>query len=207
MDVGGGGVCGPCWSALPDDEPRCPRCAIPSAGVCRPCEQEPPPFSRTACLGDYAGPLARIVAALKFRGLDIAAGPASERLVGASRDLLAGCDAVTPAPSTRRRNRERGYDHARLLAAEVARRARLPLADALERRGDAPPQLALSAAARQLNVAHAFRGVPDRARGKRILLVDDVMTTGATARAAAAALLGAGAAEVRLLVLARTPDA
>lgn len=205
--LGGGGVCAACWAALPAEDPRCPRCALPASGPCRACSADPPPFTAACCLGDYAGALARIVAALKFRGLDIAARPAALRLVTAARRarLLEGLDGVAPAPSTRRRNRDRGYDQARLLAAEVARRASLPLVEALERRGETVAQSALPAAARHRNVAGAFTAVPARARGRRLALVDDVMTTGATLRAASAALLDAGALEVRLLVLARTP--
>ncbi len=205
--LGGGGVCATCWGGLPTEEPRCPRCALPGEGLCRDCLTDPPPFTAASCLGDYGGALARIVAALKFRGLDIAARPAAIRLVAAARRvrLLEGLDGVTPAPSTRRRNRDRGYDQARLLAAEIARRSALPLVEALERRGDATPQSALPATARRGNVAGAFAAIPAKARGKRLVLVDDVMTTGATVRAASSALLDAGALEVRLLVLARTP--
>ncbi|MBK9089030.1 MAG: ComF family protein [Holophagales bacterium] len=113
--------------------------------------------------------------------------------------------AVVPVPSTTRRNRDRGYDPGGLLAEEVARQLGRPLRALLSRVREAPPQSALPAAERRRNVHGAFRSSPS-ARGAHLLLVDDVMTTGATAFEAARTLRAAGAAHVDLLVLARTPE-
>ncbi|HQR47417.1 MAG TPA: phosphoribosyltransferase family protein, partial [Thermoanaerobaculia bacterium] len=131
---------------------------------------------------------------------------AAVRLAAAVRgEGLDGLDAVVPIPSPRRRNRERGYDPAALLGEELARRLDLPLLPALSRVKETPPQSRLTAAERRANVAGAFRARASAA-GRSLLVVDDVLTTGATAFAAAEALRAAGARRVALAVLARTPE-
>lgn len=143
---------------------------------------------------------------MKFQGFDIAAAPAGALLADAVlRSGMDSFDAVVAVPSTRGRNRERGYDPGALLAEEVGRRLSLRLVPALARVRETPPQSALTASMRQSNVAGAFRGRPVAA-GRSFLLVDDVMTTGATAFAAAGALRRAGARRVDLAILARTPE-
>jgi ComF family protein len=209
-DAGGGGFCGACWDAVPRFAPgtTCPRCALPTAGTpCRRCASEPPPVDRAAAVGPYEGVLKRLVAALKFEGHDIVAAPAAARLADTVRaaGLAEDLDGITPVPSTRRRNRDRGYDPAVLLSEELARRLSLRLLPGLRRVRETPPQSALGASERRANVAGAFRAAPSVA-GRSLLLVDDVMTTGATAFAAAAALRSAGARRVALAVLARTPE-
>jgi ComF family protein len=122
-----------------------------------------------------------------------------------ARRVLEEAEVLVPVPLHPRRRRERGFNQADLLAAAVGRRCRLPVAaTALVRRKDTAPQAGLSAAGRRLNVAGAF-GVRRRARiaGRVVVLVDDVLTTGATALACARALNDAGAREVRLLAVAR----
>jgi ComF family protein len=123
----------------------------------------------------------------------------------ALRSLVATSDVLVPVPLHPRRLRERGFNQSALLAEEIGRRAgRLACAEALVRRRDTVPQAGLSAASRRRNVEDAF-AVRRRARvaGRVVTLVDDLVTTGATARACARALRGAGAAEVRLLTVAR----
>jgi ComF family protein len=122
------------------------------------------------------------------------------------RGLDRGPAAIVPIPSTARRNRDRGYDPGALLAEEVARQLGRPLRALLSRVREAPPQSALPAAERRRNVHGVFTSSPS-ARGAHLLLVDDVMTTGATAFEAARTLRAAGATRVDLLVLARTPEA
>jgi ComF family protein len=125
-----------------------------------------------------------------------------EPAVGA---LVATSDVLVPVPLHPRRLRERGFNQSALLAAEVARRARRPCCpDALVRRLDTPPQAGLTAAARRRNVRDAF-AVRRRASiaGRTVTLVDDVLTTGATALECARRLRDAGASEVRLLTVAR----
>ncbi len=147
----------------------------------------------------------RLVHAFKFGGWDILAAPAGRRLAQtARRDGLAGeVDAIVPVVSTRGRNRERGFDPAVLLARETAFRLSLPVRPLLRRVRDTAPQSGLPKDRREENIAGVFASRP--AAGLKLLLLDDVMTTGATAAAAARALRQAGAKSVRLLVLARTP--
>jgi ComF family protein len=208
--VGGGGLCRACWSALPliDADSACSACALPlAAPLCRSCGAAPPPVDRTAAVARYEGVTRRLVHALKFRGHDILAAHAGALMAtsACARGLDEGLDAVVPVPSTSRRNRDRGYDPGSLLAEEVARRLGLPLRPLLSRVREAPPQSSVPAAIRHQNVRGAFAAAP-RTRGLRLLLVDDVMTTGATGFEAARMLRSAGASGVNLLVLARTPE-
>jgi ComF family protein len=120
---------------------------------------------------------------------------------------LADAAAVIPVPLSRGRRRERGYNQAELIARAVAREAGIPLrARALKKTRERPPQAGLSAAARWSNVVSCYHArLPLSLRGKAVLLVDDVLTTGATAEAASRALLMAGAGAVDVLTLARVP--
>ena len=122
----------------------------------------------------------------------------------------AGIELVLPVPLSARRLRERGYNQAALLAARLAARLGLPCeARALVRPGDTAQQHGLPRERRAANVRGAFAVAPRAAgalHGRRVALVDDVMTTGATLAAATHALLDAGAAEVRVWVVARTPE-
>jgi ComF family protein len=128
-------------------------------------------------------------------------------MVQAGRELLPQADAIVPIPLHRLRYWRRKYNQARLLADVVARETGRPVAPGwLERRKATASQVGLTRNERALNVAGAFR-VPQASRaavaGKRILLIDDTITTGATANAAASALLRAGAASVDVLSFAR----
>jgi ComF family protein len=211
VDLGGGGVCRACWASLPvlDAAAACPRCALPAGGgfPCASCRVTPPAVARTAAFGLYAGGLRTLHHAFKFASWDLLASPLGVRLASLARatGVAEEADALVPVPSTRRRNRERGYDPAVLLADETGRRLGTPRRALLSRTRETPPQSSLSAPARRANVEGVFVASP-RARGRVLVLVDDVVTTGATLFAAARALRAAGALEVRALVLARTPD-
>lgn len=205
--MGGGGACGRCWETLPRSGSSCPTCALPGVdGRCADCRREAPPVTRAAAAGTYAGALARIVVAYKFHGFDTLASPAARTMAAAvAREELPAPECLVPIPSTRRRNRERGYDPALLLARALGRRTGWPVHSLLNRVRDDAPQSRLAAAARRSNLVGAFAASPS-AVGRRTLLVDDVSTTGATAFEAARTLLLAGAARVDLVVLARTPE-
>jgi ComF family protein len=110
-------------------------------------------------------------------------------------------DAVAPVPLYWRRRLQRGFNQAELLARELSRRTGIPLVKPLSRVRPTPAQAGLSNSARRQNVARAFRS--QSVQGKRILLIDDVMTTGATAASCALALKQAGARRVALLTVAR----
>lgn len=178
---------------------------------CGDCLHEAPPFAAAVAAVDYAFPWADAVAAFKFaHGLDRAAALAELLAAAVLRDDdAAGVDLLVPVPLAGQRLAERGYNQAWELARRVARRLRRPAsADLLQRWVDTPHVADLPRAMRAAAVHGAFGVTPAGAahlRGCRVALVDDVMTTGATATEATRALLAAGAAEVRLWVLARTP--
>lgn len=180
--------------------PWCARCGAPSrrpADGCRHCPPVPVSGAKAPFLFD--GPIRRAVHRLKFAGWR----PVSEALGLAMADVLeAGADAVTWVPLSERRRANRGYDQALALARVVARRHRLPLVPLLRRTSEtAASQARRAGADRRLAMRGLFeaRGTPP----SRVLLVDDVLTTGATAGACAEQLVAAGALEVSLLTAAR----
>jgi ComF family protein len=184
-----------------------------AAPRCGQCLREPPPFVRTVCAVDYGFPWDALITAFKFHNQVELAGALATRLQEAVRAAGAQheADVVVPVPLSPRRLRERGYNQAWELARRTAAAWALPAqAQALLRTLDTPAQAALLRVQREQNLRNAFH-VPPAARpllaGRRVALVDDVMTTGATLREASAALLRGGAASVQLWVLARTPDA
>ncbi|MBR6890207.1 MAG: ComF family protein [Clostridia bacterium] len=150
----------------------------------------------------YGGPVSGMVHNLKYRSAWQLAGPMARAMVSALSGLQPlQIDGVVPVPMHKKRLRERGRNHSALLAEQVAALMALPQIDALERVRDTAQQALLSDAERQSNLENAFRLVRDVA-GMRLLLVDDVCTTGATANACAAALREGGAASVVLLCYA-----
>lgn len=205
-----GPLCGPCWQAMPRHQTPSCRCGLPlPAGhsTCGRCRRGRQPLAAGVSLGPYEGPLRAVIHELKYRGRRRVAGRLAQMLFEDEqvRALIEGSDILVPVPLHPRRLRERGFNQAALLAGELGRRAGRPCGDrALVRRKDTSPQAGLSAAARHRNVAEAFavrrRGL---VAGRVVTLVDDVLTTGATAHACARVLRDAGAEEVRLLSVAR----
>ncbi|RMH44971.1 MAG: ComF family protein [Deltaproteobacteria bacterium] len=214
--AGRAALCAACELSLYPLGPACPRCAEPLAGAvsvtCRRCTLAPPPFDRVVAPYRFGGELARAIRRFKFAGRpDLARALAPLYVpawaLAAARERI---DVAVPVPLHWRRQARRGYNQAHLLAGEAARVARLPVdAVALRRVRATAPQAGLSAGERAGNVDRAF-AVPDRHRrriaGRRVLLVDDVVTTGATARAAARALVAAGAEGVVVACLARAEN-
>lgn len=220
-------LCRECLGAHVPARARCRRCGLAVGqpeSLCGACLRDPPPFERTVCALDYVFPWDRLIGHLKFqRRLDLAAPLAA--LLG---DALAAADAafaapagpaaqdtaqartvLVPVPLSEDRLAERGFNQAWELARRMARARRLPVAPrALARVFDTPAQAGLTRADRQRNLRNAFAPGPQAAavRGCDVALVDDVMTTGATAVQASATLLRAGARSVQLWVLARTPE-
>jgi len=211
-----GAVCPACWSAVRRFRPPfCHTCGEPVASVrvprCRHCLSRPPPWSAARSIGPYDEPLKAIVHALKYSGRRTLAPALGALLREAGSDVLDDADAVVPVPLHRWRAMRRGFNQ----ADDLARYLGLPVWHALRRVRRGPPQAALGGDRRSTNVQgaftheHPFRSRrrslrPIWASGPRLVLVDDVMTTGATLAACAEALVAAGAAEVRVLTVART---
>lgn len=202
---------------------RCQVCACVAAtgqSVCGRClTQRPwPDIAHCVAAVDYAYPWDALVARLKFHAEPAWAHTMAELLLDRpeARTLLAEADWIAPVPLTRSRLAERGYNQ----AWEIAKALRAagqqrglsvpaPLAEALLRRGDGADQHTLDRQRRWQNLQHAFQPHPAHGRrldGRRVLLVDDVCTTGATLQMAARALRGAGASTVDALVFARTDE-
>ena len=184
---------------------RCARCCEPEIdGLCANCQDAPPSFESASVPFLYGGALAEAVHRFKYEDCPHYAPALAAVAREAARAPLAWCTLVAPVSLHPARVRSRGYDQALLLARALARFAgKSVAARAIERVRDTAPQVGRDRAGREANVRGAFRGVPGKVRGERVLLVDDVLTTGATADAAARALKEAGAAAVRLFALAR----
>lgn len=150
----------------------------------------------------YGGPVADAIRRFKYGDRPELASMLAPFLLEAAVPLGGRVDRVVPVPLHPRRYRSRGYNPSTLLAVPVAKRLAVPLCTRrLRRVRDTPPQAGLSVQARDDNVRGAFAA--SRVRGERVLLIDDVRTTGVTAHACREALGAAGATEVWTLVLAR----
>jgi ComF family protein len=159
-----------------------------------------PPWSRATAVFVYAYPLDRLIAALKYRGVLAYAGFFGDALA-ARVDVRP--DAVVPLPLGRLRQQQRGFNQADEIARRVARACGIPVCRALRRNHDAPAQASSDRRERMRNMRDAFVASPSLA-GKRIAIVDDVLTTGATLAAASRAARRAGADVVAAWVVART---
>lgn len=212
------GICTSCWNkavALKIKLPRCPSCGLPlynfqedSEHLCGNCILQAPPYAGARSFGYYTAELSAIIRGLKFLGRRSLAGLLAPLLADAFYDSWGReeFDLIAPLPLHAKRRRDRGYNQSELLARLLARQVAVPIEnDILQRVRPTLPQVGLSDSQRLENVRGAFRCVkPRRVSNMRILLVDDVMTTGATAASAARALLEGGARQVSILTVART---
>lgn len=183
--------CAGCGSRGP--QRLCPACAAAWPAVAA--------LPGVSAAGAMAGPARRAIHQLKYHGKRRLAPLLTARLLPV---LPPGPWLVVPVPLHPRRRRQRGYNQAALLARALARQGRWAYREALERVKETTPSPGLGKQARQENLAGAFRARAGLA-GQRVLLVDDVLTSGATAEACVAVLLAAGAAEVHVAVVARKP--
>jgi len=175
--------------------------------VCGPCRDGGRAFRQARAGFVYEDDVRLAVHELKFRGRERIAhvlGTLAAAL-WLRPGKLEGYAAVVPVPLSPKRRRERGFDQAELIARAVAKHAAIPLRRRLlVKKKDCPPQTGLSASARRKTVASVYRAsIPRLLRGRGFLVVDDVLTTGATAEAAVRALRRAGAGAVDVLTLAR----
>jgi ComF family protein len=207
-------LCADCAADLPRVPRPCPRCGLPVtlesttvAADCAQCRAAAPPYAGCVVPWLYEFPVSHLVQALKYEGALAHARVLGTLLASEAARLQPGGDAlVVPVPLHPRRLQQRGYNQSHEIARIVARRLRWPLVDgALRRTRDTASQVGLSRTQREQNLRGAFAVEPARVEGRRVVLLDDVLTTGSTAHAAASALRAAGAARVDLLAVARAP--
>jgi ComF family protein len=205
--------------------PTCPGCGVEGAALCPGCRRQlarrldepagapiglavaqPQGLAQLEWCCAYSGPARACLHALKYDGEQRLVTPLSELLAARWRRVGIGGNVLVPVPVHAARRRQRGFDQAELLARGVGRELGLPVATALGRTTKTTAQHSLSRRARATNVGHAFVVTPAgeaQVRGRWVVLIDDVVTTGATLSGCAAALYAAGAAAVSGLALAR----
>ncbi|HEU5457274.1 MAG TPA: phosphoribosyltransferase family protein [Terracidiphilus sp.] len=220
-------ICSACWQEiLPSRNPHCTRCSdaidlsafpltAPAGAVCRTCRLAPPPFERAVAFGPYTGRMRSAIFAFKYQGLRPAARRLGDRLAEAIATLAPEAPPellVIPVPLHRSKFRRRGFNQSALLAEHALHRLRhthprwrLTLAPGLLQRHRATvSQTGLTRHQRRANVRNAFAvPSPQAVKDRDLLVIDDIITTGATARSAARALLNAGARTVYFAALAR----
>lgn len=198
--------CKACDASLPYlNEPHCPICALPTlqGEMCGRCLSHPPIFTHTEVVFGYAFPLDKLIQAMKYgEQLALANGFAKKLAQRIEKNNLP--DFIIPMPLHPARLKERGFNQSLLLAEKVTQELNLKLLpNACQRVRDTPSQSSLKWKERDKNVRNAFHCDVDLT-GKRIALVDDVMTTGASLNALAKVIKKAGAAEIHTWIVART---
>ena len=201
--------------------PICYRCGLPLAlgatgcstssqeapTLCRQCAKTRPPLDVVRAYGTYHGPLKRAIQQLKYSDLRALAAPLAALMSeawSAEPSIYPKTDVIVPVPLHPIRLQERGYNQAALLARELGTRQSLPvIEDVLIRTRATAPQVGLDAQQREANVFGAFHCTTDSLATMRVLLVDDVFTTGSTLKACCAALRDAGVSIVWAYTLAR----
>ena len=208
------GICTACEAELPWLGAHCRICAVPLAAhglICGACQKKPPSFSRVEAPWRYAFPVDNLITRFKHQGQwphgRLLAELLAAHLVHAYDEGLPRPQALLPVPLARRRQRQRGFNQAQMLADWLGASLKLPVQnDWLQRRVDTPAQQGLDAATRKRNLRQAFSlELQAKVAGAHLALVDDVLTTGATAGMLALLLRRAGAVRVDVYCLARTP--
>jgi ComF family protein len=206
-------LCAPCWGAINFIRPPlCDRLGIPlpldtgGTMISAAAIASSPDYNRARAVAAYSGTLRKLIHGFKYSDRHDTRRLFGRWLVAAGAPLIEDADLIVPIPLNRWRLLHRRFNQSAILAYEVGRRASKPVDPlALQRVKATPTQVGLSTLERQKNVAGAFRvaaGHRSRLEGRNVLLIDDVLTTGATCNAAARALKAAGAARVDALALA-----
>ncbi len=203
-------ICADCWQDIQFLEPPwCDICGIPGVnGLCDACATSPPRYGQLRTVALYQTTLQQAIHLFKFEKRKVFARHLVQ-LINAHIPVdcdVATYDFVLPIPIHKKRLRERGFNQATLLAAGIAEAAGVPvLTNTLVRKRHTVAQSSLDREARQQNIVGAFDVLaPDIIRGKRLLVIDDVFTTGATIREAVNELWTVDPAEIDVLTLART---
>lgn len=199
------GVCDGCIDTLPFVRHTCQVCAseLLAAGVCGACLSRPPAFDETLAVFRYESPIDRLIQSLKY-GHDLTVADALGQLMAARSSAIV-FDRMIPVPLHRRRLAERGFNQSWELGRAASRLHGCRMShDLVQRARETTPQAGLKLKARRRNLRGAFE-IAGRLDGETVLVVDDVMTSGATLDRLAEALKAAGAARVINLVCARTP--
>src|SRR5215218_8804446 len=215
--VDGEGVCAACWARLSFIErPYCPRLGIPFVYDPGPdmlslqAIADPPSYGRARAAVRYDDVARTLVHALKYQDRTDLAPAMGRWMARAGRELVGEADALVPVPLHWRRGWSRRYNQSGALARVIERQTGAKvLSEALRRVRPTQQQIGLSRAQRASNVQGAFKVIPNRQsdiQGRRVVLIDDVLTSGATVDACARALLRAKAASVDVLVFARVVD-
>ena len=211
---GVGQLCGACFAAADFiTAPVCGQCGLPlaePAPLCTACDWDPPTFRAARAALRYGPAAKRLILPFKYADRPEAASGLARLLLRPGADLLAAADWLVPVPLHRRRLAARGYNQAGQLARALGRLAQKPvLIDALARIRATRPLAELDQHERDAALKGAIAVRPNRSPaiiGRTILLIDDVLTSGATASSCATALYEAGAAAVDVLALARVAD-
>ncbi len=197
-------LCADCMQKLPfvASSHKCLVCGVPLAGetdYCNRCQYQKSEFVKNRSPLVYDGLAKKMVFALKFGKKKYIATTLGALM--ADEYLKCGYDAeiVVPVPMSEKEEKARGFNQSYLLAVEVATRLKLPMLDALKKVKDTSAQKQLLGKEREENLKDAFKCVFEEVKGRKILLVDDVFTTGATANECSRALLKAKAREVSVL--------
>jgi ComF family protein len=187
--------------------PTCDRCGEPhTIGLCTKCRTQPLQIESIYSVVIFQGQVRHAIHRFKYERLAGLAEPLGDLLAEGWRTQQLAADWLIPVPLHPARQRERGYNQSELLARRLSQRVNVPWsATTLTRTRLTAVQMTLDAAQRRANVAGAFASADPRLRGARVIVIDDVCTTGATLDACAAALLAMGATSVVGLTVARTP--
>lgn len=210
----GAPLCSACLDRWRGSASRCSRCAATLRldapdDVCRECEDQSPEFDRAIAALSYEAPWTAIVSRLKFKEATAISRPLADLLYDAISLRPHAVDLIIPVPLSSERLKERGYNQSWLLAQHLAARLQIPAHhDVLKRRRHTARLMSLDAEERRAHIANAFEiracKIPE-VQNRRIAVVDDVLTTGATLNEVAMTLRDAGARSISAWVLARTP--
>lgn len=206
-------MCPPCEQSLSIIKHCCRTCAMPllnhSELLCGDCLQHPPPFTHTQAIWTYGFPVAQLIAAYKYQrklSYGQTLGEIAIRHIEDAYSQRPAPDYIVATPLHWRRQLARGFNQTDMLARHYSNRLQTPLLSGVKRKKLTQPQQSLDARQRKVNLRDAFSiANPKPIKGKLVAVVDDVMTTGATAKELSQTLLDTGAREVHIWVLARTP--